>query len=211
MRSFRSGYTEEQLRSIQEGTLKKFKYRGVPCLKNPVDFAIYSKLIWDVKPGTLFEIGTKYGGSALYFSDLCSSYGFGTQIVSIDLSLPEKSIPGVKFLEGDANELEAVFEMYGLFTLPRPWLVIEDSAHTYETCSKVLAFFAGTLVSGEILVMEDGILVEQGLEEKYDGGPNRAIRSFFAKHQDVYEIEFEYCDMFGTNLTYNPNGFLRKI
>ena len=58
--------------------------------------------------------------------------------------------------------------------------------------------------------MEDGILSELGLDEQYNGGPNRAIIEFFAQNPDCFDIETAYCDMFGINATYNPNGYLRK-
>jgi cephalosporin hydroxylase len=89
--------------------------------------------------------------------------------------------------------------------------VIEDSAHRYETCLETLRFLARHLERGEYLVIEDGVLDDLGWSEKYHGGPNAAIRAFFEVQPAAFEIDAAYCDMFGPNATYNPNGYLRKL
>ena len=211
MRSFKSGFTRKQLKSIQRATMN-FKYRNIPCLKNPLDLVIYTKLIWDIKPATIFEFGSKAGGSSLFFSDICNNYNLNTEIISIDL-FPPNDHPSsmVTFLEGNVLEIEKVFARHSLYDQPHPWLVIDDSAHSYNACTTLLHFFAKHLLRGEYLIIEDGILDELGLSKKYEGGPNRAIKNFFRKNPDKFHIADDYCDMFGKNLTYNPNGYLRKI
>jgi cephalosporin hydroxylase len=73
-----------------------------------------------------------------------------------------------------------------------------------------LRFFAERLMPGEWMAMEDGVLDELGMGEKYQGGPNRAIAEFFRDYPGVFEIGAQYCDMFGPNATFNPNGYLRR-
>ena len=63
---------------------------------------------------------------------------------------------------------------------------------------------------GELLVMEDGVLVELGVSENYQGGPNRAIEEYMTVNPGVFEVDEALCDMFGRNATYAPNGYLRK-
>ena len=96
-------------------------------------------------------------------------------------------------------------------TLPRPLMVIEDSAHTYAATRAAIGFFDRVLVAGEVLVIEDGILDELGLSGAHDGGPNRAVAEFMRDSPGRFEIMTDYCDYYGVNATYNPNGFLRKI
>lgn len=62
--------------------------RGVPCLKNPFDLARYSMLIHRQRPGTLVEIGSAAGGSALWFADQCRVHGLATKVISADLQPP---------------------------------------------------------------------------------------------------------------------------
>ena len=209
MRSFKTLFSPEFLKSYQAGHLF-YQYRDIPCLKNPIDLAIYLQVLWREKPKTLIEIGSKHGGSAVFFSDMCKIYEFDTQIISIDLNPPPIERSNVIFRQGDVCKLEDAFSPDELNTMPRPWLVIEDSAHTFTGCWATLDFFAKHLRCGELLIMEDGVLDELGLSERYDGGPNRAISEFDAAHPDIFSIDTHYTDMFGVNATYNPNGYLRR-
>ena len=187
-----------------------YAYKGVACSKSPIDIAIYLRLLADVRPRTLIEIGTKAGGSALLFADFGKMLGLSLDIVSIDLYRPAQSFEHVTFLEGDVRNLSATFDAHGIPARPRPWLVVEDSAHTAEGCLAALDFFAQRLLPGEWLVMEDGVLDDLGLSAQYQGGPNAAIAQFFSAYPGVFEIGTQYCDMFGRQATYNPNGYLMR-
>ena len=214
LRSFQSRFPPEFLRDYQAGALR-YTYRGRNCQKGPIDLALYTKLIHDEKPGSIIEIGTYLGGSAMFFRDTCRIAGLPTRIVTCDLHRPDNAgeRPGdedITFLKVDGENI-ADSALHGLLNeLPRPWLVIEDSAHTMPVCLAVLHYFADRLERGELLVMEDGILDELGMSEAYQGGPNEAIRRFFSERPDVFSIDTAYADFFGTNATYAPNAWLRR-
>lgn len=108
---------------------------------------------------------------------------------------PELAVEDVTFLEGNVLDLDAVFDANELRDLPRPWLVIEDSAHTAEACRAALVFFARNLQPGEWIVMEDGILDDLGRAEQYEGGPNSVISKCFGEYPDIFLVLAEYCDM----------------
>jgi cephalosporin hydroxylase len=209
-RPFTTFFEPAQLPAFQDGVLS-YRYRGVSCLKCPVDIAIYMRLIWDLRPRTIYEIGSMAGGSALLLRDLARSFELDCDIVSIDLRPPALTLDGVRFLQGDVLDLSSVFEQNHLFERARPWLVIEDSAHTSHSCRATLEFFARQLQAGEHLVIEDGVLEDLGLSESYAGGPNAAIAAFLEDQPGVFEIASVYCDMFGRNATYNPNGYLKRL
>ncbi len=216
IRSFSTLFSPEQLKAYHNGVMT-YKYRDIWCLKSPIDVAIYIRLIHDQAPGSIFEIGSMLGGSALLFRDITRMFDFPCEIVSIDLNPPAigPGTDGIRFLAGDANDLEAVFAANSLLHSPRPWLVIEDNGHTFKACTAVLDFCSHKLLPGEYLVMEDGVIDDLGLygvlpTEKYDGGPNRAIKKFLTENPGIFEIDEFYCDMFGQNATYNPNGYLQK-
>lgn len=210
MRDFKTPFNTEFLEMYQKGSLS-YQYKNVLCLKSPLDLAIYMRLLWLERPKTIIEIGTKYGGSALFFSDLAKTMNLGCSIVSIDINPPPSfDIENISFIQGDIFKIEEVFDKNQLHALPRPWFVVEDSAHTYLACLHALTFFSANLQKGEMLAMEDGILSELGLAEQYGGGPNRAISEFLTQNPNCFDIETMYCDMFGVNATYNPNGYLRK-
>lgn len=183
------------------------------CHKSPIDMALYLHLIHALNPGSLIEIGSKSGGSAMMFRDIARMYQTGMQVVSIDRQPPADDVRlnGIRFVQGNVMALEQVFVDHHLFDLPRPWILSEDSAHTFDACMGVLSFAGRHLRKGEYLVMEDGVLAELGLAERFDGGPSRALATFLTEHPDLFEIATEYCDMFGQNATTNPNGYLRKL
>lgn len=209
MRSFGTVFPGDFLEGYQAGVMQ-YRYRGLRCLRSPVDMAIQTRAIWDLQPATLIEIGSHSGGGALWLADTARAYGLKAHVFSVDLAPPQIVDPDVTFLQGDVLALDAVFAEHGLGMCPRPWFVIEDSAHTYEGCLAALNFLSGQMQTGDLLVMEDGVLDELGLSERYQGGPNRAIAEFLTARPETFEIDTALCDMFGRNATYAPNGYLRK-
>ncbi len=199
------------LQSIQKGS-HDYSYRGVSMIKNPFDFALYPLLIWNLKPKTIIEIGSKNGGSALWFGDLINNFNLECHVFSIDIvQVKEVTHERVTFMEGNGRKLETILSSAWLKTLPRPWLVIEDADHTDETSSAVLGFFHPYLQLGDYIVIEDGIISDLTQDRSYNSGPHRALKRFLAQYSREYEIDQNYCDFFGYNLTWCTNGFLKKI
>jgi cephalosporin hydroxylase len=210
MRSPISAIDKAQLRKIQTGTMHYY-WRGVMCNKNPFDLALYPQLLWNLKPRTIIEIGSKMGGSALWLTDISKCHGIDVKVLSIDIDQrAEVSHPQIEFVQGDGRNLGTVLTPERMASLPRPWFVIEDADHHYVTTLAVLNFFADKLQPGEYLTVEDGICDSLGNEARYDGGPNRAIAEFVDAHPEIYEVDKRYCDHFGYNVTWCTNGWLRR-
>jgi len=207
----RSDIGYDLLLKIQRGTMA-YTYRGLPLLKNPFDLAIYSMLLQRARPRTLIEVGSYMGGSAVWFADQAGLLGLGTGVISIDLEVPAVAAgPSVRFLRGDARELGEVLTPAVLSALPRPLMVVEDSSHLSGTTAAVLEFFDPWLRPGEYIVVEDGILSDMRVADLYDGGPLRAIDEFLAKGAGRYEVDRGLCDYFGRNVTWNVDGYLRRL
>lgn len=197
----------ELLMKIQQGTMA-YRHRGLPLLKNPFDLALYPLLLAQAKPATLIEIGSYGGGSAVWFAEQRA----GLRVVSIDLEPPaDAAHPHVTFLRGDAHDLARVLPDDVMHAIERPLLVVEDASHVAGTTAAVLAFFDRWLRAGEYIVVEDGILTAMRGAESYDGGPLRAIHEFLARNGGKYEIDRTYCDYFGRNVTWNVDGYLRRV
>lgn len=185
-----------------EMAARKYSYRGIQTIKNPFDWALYSLLLWELKPRTIFEIGSFAGGSALWLGDQLDNFGIDGHIYSIDINrVTEVSHPRVTFLEGDGRNLGATLSPDWLASLPRPWLIIEDADHSYGTTVAVLEFFHGWLDRGDYLIVEDSLSA---------GKPLQALAEFLAVCGDEYEIDTHYCDFYERNVTWCVNGFLRK-
>ena len=210
-RNMASSISRENLRTVQRATID-YTWRGINCMKNPFDFALYFKLIWDLRPGTIIEIGSNKGGSALWLADMCRTYDMPTKIWSIDIEkVTEVTDEKVTFLKGDALRLGDVLDPVRLSSMPKPWLVLEDSAHLYETSIAVLEFFDAYFQPGDYIVVEDGNVDDMGRSEEFHGGPNRAIKEFFGLHPETYELDTAFCDYWGHNMTWNTNGFWRRV
>ncbi|MDA1277314.1 MAG: CmcI family methyltransferase, partial [Verrucomicrobia bacterium] len=107
-RPWHTELSRESLLSIQDA-IGDYTYRGVPLIKNPFDFALYSRLFWALKPRTIIEIGSNAGGSALWFGDLLNNFGIEGHVYSIDLiKVTGITHPRVTFIEGDGRKLLGV-------------------------------------------------------------------------------------------------------
>jgi len=209
-RDWRCEFPKVVLDRLQK-SLHNYRYRDVPFLKNPFDVALYTMFFWEQKPRTIFEIGSKSGGGALWMSDLLKNYGIDGHIYSIDV-VPVTSLqrPNITFMEGNGRMLERTLKPEFLKDLPRPWLVIEDADHMYPTSLAVLKFFHSYILPDEYIVVEDGIISDLGGDPNCNSGPHRALKEFLADHENEYLVDARYCDFFGNNVTWNTNGFLKK-
>jgi cephalosporin hydroxylase len=198
--------------SIMRG-LMDYRYRDVPMQKHPVEVALYMRLIWELKPRTIIEIGSMLGGSAVWMADMLNNFGIEGRVISIDRTPPSPPyLPAnANFLLGDQNNLAATLTSDLIEKLPRPWLIIEDASHHYAPTLAVLGFFDPLLRPGEYIVVEDANVTEIGVDARFHGGPARAIAEFLRDRGSDYEIDERYCDHYGRNVTGNPNGYLRRM
>lgn len=201
--------TNELLDTIQHGSVT-YTYRDIETQKDPFDLALYMQLLWREKPQTIIEIGSKHGGSALWLRDMMRTFAVPCAIHTVDVAPPALRIEGVTIHRGDGRNLAATFDEGFLSRMARPLLVLEDADHMPETTYAVMRFFDPWLRPGEYIVVEDGLLVDQGLSEHYRGGPLVAIDRFLAERGSDYEIDRSYCDHYGRNVTWNVNGYIRK-
>jgi cephalosporin hydroxylase len=76
----------------------------------------------------------------------------------------------------------------------------------------VLEFFHDHLTPGDYIVIEDGVVANLPGEAfaRYRNGPNRAVARFLSMNQRSYEIDESLCDRYGYNVTFCPNGWLRR-
>jgi len=195
--------------SISEGH-HKVKYRGIKLIKDPVDYLLYQMIINEVKPDLIIEIGTNHGACALYMADMLDLIGNGGVVHTIDImeypmdNLVLNHPRIVRFLGG--------FENYNLENAKgfNNILVIDDGSHLYGHVKSAMDKFKDIVSVNSYLIIEDGMLIHIGLEQQYDGGPLRAISEFLPNNTN-FQIDRKWCDFFGKNATFNPNGFLKKI
>lgn len=119
---------------------------GVPFLKDAVSQHVYQELINKVKPRTVIDLGTAFGGSAMWFAQRTPA----VHTFDID-DVRKRPLPSnVTFHRVDICDTAAVYT--ALQDAPHPWLVCEDchlSTHT------IMSVFDPIMRPGDYIVFED--------------------------------------------------------
>lgn len=194
---------------IHRGALSQ-TYKGRALTVSPFDLANYLQLLGNLRPRCVIEVGAYEGGRTLWLADAMAALGLPPKVIAVDLVPPQGvEAEGVTVLAGDALDLGAVLSDDVMAALPRPLLVIEDSAHTRDVSAAVLDFFDPHLRPGDYIVVEDAV-VQTLLEAQGPVGVAQAITGFMERRGGDYELDTSICDRFGYNVTSNPNGWLRR-
>lgn len=176
-------------------------YKSLINMKTPFDLYLYSRLIWELQPKTILELGSLQGGSGLWFADqmsvLCEDKG---EVHSFDINTKciheSANHPKITFHNVDLSDTTN-FDEDLLKKLPHPWLVVDDA---HVQIFSIFAFFEPFLVSGDYYVIEDNPL----------HADKEIIEGLQLIEKLGFLIDTYYTDAFGTNFTCAPNAWLRK-
>lgn len=175
-------------------------YKGVACVKNPLDLWVYGEIIHETKPGLIVETGTFHGGSALWLADQ-----FDGDVISIDLAA-DRDLPHhdrVEFVTGTSSTDPRVTELVRAAAKGKRTMVILDSDHSKTHVLAELNVYAGLVSVGCYLIVEDtNPFAYQGAP-----GPARALKAFQPTNKG-FEVDRSR-ERFG--ITSHPGGFLRRI
>jgi len=179
-----------------QGAPALMRWRGLPLMKNAFDFALYPMLLAELRPVTIFEVGSGQGASATWFADSLATLGVSSRVHSTDLNKVEIEHPCVTFYQGDCSDPERLFDTELLRTAPHPWLVVEDA---HQNVAGVLDHFHKFLVPGDYLVVEDS-------DVKRD-----ALRQFLGAYPGNYLVDTQFTDFFGRNATCAADSIFARI
>ena len=201
-------------------------YAGAPLCKFPEDLRVYEHLLWETRPQVVIEIGAYGGGSALWFRDrlrCLEAYGRVTAplVVTVELE-PARTIDAldaadpqwrssIHLVEGDVCDPATAERVAQIVPPGAAALVVEDSAHVYDTTRAALANFSRFVQPGGYFVVEDGCVdvealrlhpdwprgVLPALDEWLQTEPGQA----FGVRRDL--------ELYG--LTCNPHGYLQRL
>lgn len=218
-REMRCDLPKDAIRKISEG--KHYaSYRGIPMAKDPFDIVLYETLFFEIQPRSIVELGAYTGASALWMADTLDTFGIDAHVYSVDIDITlveplATASPRVTFMEGDCNQIEALFPAEMLRELPQP-LVLIDDAHV--NIDRVYSHFhEHALRVGDYLIVEDTIPWIPGSfgpgESESEWGEWKwdEIREFFLQHTDAFLVDRYYTDFYGYNATWNWNGFFKKV
>lgn len=180
---------------MSQGRFYSVKWKDYSMMKTTFDLAIYQMLLWELQPKTIIEIGAGLGGSAVWMSDIMTSYNLEHTIFSFDILPPKINHSKIHFIQADCNEIEQAVSLHQLKTLPHPWLVIEDA---HVNVVGVLNHFHTFLEKGDYLVVEDSDSKELELGK------------FLINKSESYKVDTLYCDYFGVNVTCSCDSIFRR-
>jgi cephalosporin hydroxylase len=200
-------------------------YAGIGLAKFPEDLRVYEHLLWAQAPNVIIEIGTSFGASALWLRDRLSTlqaYGriVDPHVISIDLdvddarenlgALDPNFEATIDLIEGDV--LDPALPQKVAERLPRGarCLVIEDSAHLYDTTIAALRGFARFVPESGFFVVEDGYvdIEERRTDPALPRGVLPAITEWLQSPEGRCFAVHRGMELYGVSS--HPGGFLLR-
>lgn len=200
-------------------------YAGVPMSKFPEDLRAYEHLLWLDRPNTVVELGVHYGGAALWFRDrlrTLAEYGHIERPrvvgVEIDAEAARRHLStadpdwerDITLIESDVTDADAARAVADAIEPGARCLVIEDTAHTYETTAASLRAFSHLVPENGFFVVEDGTVdrEELRLEPTWPRGVLRAVDDWLQTEDGAQFTVRRDLEVYG--LSNHPSGFLQR-
>jgi cephalosporin hydroxylase len=205
------------------------QWLDVPIWQMPEDLLRLQQIIVEVKPKWIVETGTKFGGSAIFFSSLLKLMGHEDGgVITVDLTqYPEavKTFSGHchaelvrKSIVGDAASKGVVDEVADAMKGNNgPTLVFLDDNHNAEHVYKEMTLYAPLVTPGGYLIVTDTVFEDLAgtpvgtPTEKYpdvkQSNPRVAVNRFLSERTDFVRDE----RFVGKGLGNFNDGFLRRI
>lgn len=190
------------------------RFLNVVTNKSVSDMWNYQEILSQLKPGLIVEFGTRFGGSALFFSVIGRAIVPELRVLSVDVSHAEvdtsvKEEPSITLLtlsSSDERVASAIGEARA--ANPGPVFFILDSDHTKAHVLAELELLRGVVTSGDYVVVEDGNINGHPVLPGWGEGPTEALEAYFLQYPDDYRKDVERENKFG--FTFAPSGFLVK-
>ncbi|MCW3064698.1 MAG: Rhamnosyl O-methyltransferase precursor [Solirubrobacterales bacterium] len=193
--------------------------------KFPEDLRVYEHLIWTCRPDVVIELGSQFGGSALWFRDrlrTAAAYGRtrGARVIAVDLDMSEARAAlaavdpahedTIALVEADVRDPALPRRVEALVPDGARCLVVEDSAHVYETTIAALRGFARFVPAGGVFVVEDGCVDVEAmrLTPDWPRGVLPAVADWLASEEGAAFERRRDLELYG--LSCHPDGFLRR-
>lgn len=193
---------------------EEVRFLGVVTNKSVSDMWNYQEIMAELKPVLVVEFGTRFGGSALYFSVIGRAINPDLHVVSVDVSHAEVypqvlEHPGIRLetrSSTDPQVAEIIREMRG--QTPGRVFFILDSDHSRDHVLGELELLRGVTEAGDYVIVEDGNINGHPVLPGWGPGPTEALAEYFARYPEDYEQDTQREGKFG--FTFAPAGFLRR-
>ena len=190
------------------------RFLGVVTNKSVSDMWNYQEILAELQPSLIVEFGTRFGGSALFFSVIGRAINPDLKVLSVDISHAEvaqqvhdeSSIRLVTASSADAHVADLINTMRQ--DSPGKVFFILDSDHSKKHVLAELALLRSVVQSGDYLIVEDGNINGNPVLPGWGEGPKEALEEYFEKYPDDYSLDVNREAKFG--FTFAPSGFLLK-
>lgn len=191
-----------------ERTWNNTFWLGVLCEKCPLDLWIYQETIFDLRPDVIIECGTGAGGTCLFLASLCELINNG-RVISIDIEdRPNRPRhERITYLSGSSVSKEIVQDVKRFTNNSDKVIVILDSDHTKDHVLQELKIYSKLVTPGSYIIVEDSNIGGHPIKPRFGPGPMEAIKEFLEENENF--IIDQTKEKF--YLTFNPNGYLKKI
>jgi cephalosporin hydroxylase len=180
---------------------RHMKWRGVPVIKMPTDMIIYSQVIWDKKPDFIIDIGTKFGGSSLFYQDMLDINGNGGKVITIDkFPVAKEKDPRITYLEKGSTDAE-VLAYIKEAVKGKSVMVIVDGDHRRQQVKRELVRYSDIVTTGQYLVLED--CYDRNAKKV---GPGEAKDWFLSKSKKLVQTDIDQQFLVG----FCRDGFLLR-
>jgi len=188
------------------------RFLGVPCNKSVSDMWNYQEILFELQPALIVEFGTRFGGSALFFSVTGRAINPELRVLSVDVRHDEVD---PKVFEDQAVSLLTTSSVDPAVVLcirelreqyPGKVFFILDSDHSKSHVLAELESLRPVVQSGDYLVVEDSNINGNPVLPGWGEGPMEAIQTYFEQYPADYRHDKEREQKFG--FTFAPSGFL---
>lgn len=194
-----------------ERTWETTKFMGTKVLKNPMDLWNLHEIIWEVRPDTIIETGTAYGGSAVYMAHQLDLIGKG-HIYSIDINgselYPQRPPhERLSYVKGSSTDPALIDSIFTPAMQNNNVLVVLDSDHRRDHVLAELQLLGPRVTRGSYLIVEDTNVNSRPVVPEHGPGPAEALEAWLPQHPEFV------CDLTRErlHLTFNPGGYLRRV
>jgi cephalosporin hydroxylase len=181
----------------KRGPAKTGMWRGVRALKYPTDLMLYGEMIFDNKPDFIIETGMRYGGSVLFYADMCRLANKG-KVISIENDEQWESPKHTRLdvIYGD-SVAEDVIKQVADKVEGKSVMIILDSSHHPDHVYKELCAYTSMLQIGDYIIVEDLDALEAHV----------SVVKFLDKHQNFRRDKS--AEKYGIHCA--AGGFIKRV
>lgn len=200
-----------------------FSWLGRPIIQYPQDIIALQEIIWQVKPGLIFETGIAHGGSLIFSASMLELLGGDGMVLGVDVDIRQHNrveiekhplARRIKMIQGSSTDQSVAQKVYEVARAHKRILVVLDSNHTHEHVVRELELYSPLVTKGSYLVVFDTVVEDMPAEFFADrpwskgNNPKTAVLEFL-KHNRRFEIDREIENKL--LITVAPSGYLKCI